>query len=133
LPITFGPVSVGPITFSLYWMLLGLTLTVLGLHGFYLGALARVLFDYKGRITQRWLRLYSYTRSVLLSALAIIIGSILTVPLVSQYLRSGLRLPSNVALASHMAVTGLLFVMGGAMNFTFTLALHAAVANVKRR
>jgi glycosyltransferase involved in cell wall biosynthesis len=133
LPMTFGPVSLGPITFSLYWMLLGLSLSVLGLHGFYLGALTRVFFDYKGRITQRWLRLYSYTRSVLLSALAIIIGSTLAMPLVSQYLRSGLRLPSNVAPASHMAVTGLLFVMSGAMNFTFTLALHAAVANVKRR
>jgi glycosyltransferase involved in cell wall biosynthesis len=133
LPMTFGPVSVGPITFSLYWMLLGLSLAVLGLHGFYMGALARVFFDYSGRITQRWLRLYSYTRSVVLSALVIVTGAALSVPLVTQYLRSGLRLPENIALISHMAVTGLLFVMGGAMNFTFTLALHAAVANVKRR
>ncbi|HET8549530.1 MAG TPA: glycosyltransferase family 2 protein, partial [Bryobacteraceae bacterium] len=28
LPLTFGPVTVGPITFSLYWMLMGLTLSV---------------------------------------------------------------------------------------------------------
>jgi hypothetical protein len=67
-----------------------------------------------------------------LSALAIVVGVALAVPLVSAYLRSGLRLPGDVAPASHMAVTGLLFVMGGAMNFTFTLALHAAAANVKR-
>jgi hypothetical protein len=33
--------------------------------------------------------------------------------------------------ASHMAVTDLLLVIAGAMNFTFTLALHAAAANVK--
>jgi glycosyltransferase involved in cell wall biosynthesis len=133
LPMTFGPVTVGPITFSLYWMLLGLSLSVLGLHGFYMGALARVFFDYSGRITQRWVQRYRYTRSVVLSAVAIIVGAALAVPLVSQYLRYGLRLPGNVAPASHMAVTGLLFVMGGAMNFTFTLALHAAVANAKRR
>jgi len=133
LPMTFGPVSVGPITFSLYWMLLGLSLSVLGLHGFYVGALARVFFDYNGNTTRRWLRMFSYTRSVVLSALAVVAGGALAMPLVLQYLRSGLRLPGDVAPASHMAVTGLLLVMTGAMNFTFTLALHAAVANVKRR
>ena len=30
--------NIGPITFSLNWMLLGLTLSVLGLHGFYVGS-----------------------------------------------------------------------------------------------
>lgn len=133
LPMTFGPVSVGPVTFSLYWMLLGLSLSVLGLHGFYMGALARVFFDYNGKITLRFLQMFSYTRSVVLSAFAIFVGAALDMPLVSQYLRSGLNLPGDVAPASHMAVTGLLLVMGGAMNFTFTLALHAAAANVKRR
>ncbi len=133
LPMTFGPVTVGPITFSLYWMLLGLSLSVLGLHGFYVGALARVFFDYSGNTTRRWLSTFSYTRSVVLSALAVVAGGALAMPLVLQYLRSGLRLPGDVVSASHMAVTGLLFAMAGAMNFTFTLALHAAVANVKRR
>jgi glycosyltransferase involved in cell wall biosynthesis len=133
LPMTLGPVSIGPITFSLYWMLLGLSLSVLGLHGFYLGALARVFFDYKGRLTRRWLQAFSYTRSVVVSAVAAVIGCALATPMVSQYLRSGLRLPVNIGPVSHMAVTGLLFVMTGAMNFTFTLALHAAVANIKER
>jgi len=114
-------------------MLLGLSLSVLGLHGFYMGALARVFFDYSGQITRRFLRMFSYTRSVVLSAVAVVVGAALAVPLVSQYLRSGLRLHGNVALTSHMAVTGLLLVMGGTMNFTFTLALHAAAANVQRR
>jgi hypothetical protein len=43
LLMTFGSVSLGPVTFSLYWMLLGLSLSVLGLHRFYVGLLARVL------------------------------------------------------------------------------------------
>lgn len=133
LPTTFGPVSIGPITFSLYWMLLGLTLSVLGLHGFYVGSLARVFLDYSGKVTQRWLRAFSYSRSVIASALAVLAGTALAVPLVHQYLRSGLRLPGDVQRPSHMAVTGLLFVIAGFMNFTFTLALHAAAANVKRR
>jgi len=88
--MTFGPVSIGPIAFSLYWMLLGLSLAVLGRHGFYMSALARVFFDYSGRIMKRWLRLYSYTRSVVLGALAMVAGAALAVPLVTQCLRSGL-------------------------------------------
>ena len=38
----------GPITFSLNWMFLGLTLSVLGLHGLYMGSLTRIFFDYDG-------------------------------------------------------------------------------------
>jgi len=133
LPMTFGPLAVGPITFSLYWMLLGLTLSVLGLHGFYVGCLARIFLDYSGESTRRWLRTFSYTRSVVISALAFLAGAALAAPLVYQYLHFGLRLPGDVFPANHLAVTGLLFVIGGCMNFTFTLALHAAAANVKHR
>jgi glycosyltransferase involved in cell wall biosynthesis len=131
LPMTFGSVSLGPVTFSLYWMLLGLSLSVLGLHGFYVGSLARVFFDYSGNLTRRWLGMFSYTRSVVLSGLAVVAGVALTTPLIYQYFHSGLHLPGNVTSASHMAVTGLLLVIAGAMNFTFTLALHAAAANIK--
>jgi glycosyltransferase involved in cell wall biosynthesis len=133
LPMTFGAVQVGPITFSLYWMLLGLTISVLGLHGFYVGALARVFFDYSGEVRRRWLQAFSYTRSVVVSTLAVVAGIGLATPLIYQYLHSGLRLPSNVSTASHMAVTGLLCIVAGAMNFTFTLALHAAAANVRHK
>jgi glycosyltransferase involved in cell wall biosynthesis len=133
VPMSFGAVRLGPITFSLYWMLLGLTLFVLGLHGFYVGALVRILFDYSGRRTERWLRRFSYTRSVMLSAVAVALGSVLAGPLVSAYLGAGFRLPVNVFPANHMAVSGLLFVIGGLMNFTFTLALHAVAGNVRRR
>jgi hypothetical protein len=133
LPMSFGPVQAGPITFSLYWMLLGLTLSVLGLHGFYVGALARIFFDYSGDRTRRWLRRFSYTRSVLLSVAAVASGASLAAPLVLRYWYSGFRLGGDVFPANHMAVSGLLFVIGGFMNFTFTLALHAAAANLRRK
>jgi glycosyltransferase involved in cell wall biosynthesis len=134
LPMAVGPVRLGPITFSLYWMLLGLTLSVLGLHGIYVGALARIFFDYGGRITRRWLRMFSYTRSVVLSAAAVGVGVVLATPLISQYLRAGLRLSNDAVFpANHLAVVALLFIIAGSMNFTFTLALHAAAANVKRK
>ncbi len=132
LPLTFGPVHVGTLNLSLHWMLFGLTVSVLGLHGFYVGSLARVLFDYSGAVTKQWLRMFSYTRSVLLSAGAVAAGLALGAPLVIYYLRAGLRLDEDIFPLDYTAVTGLLCVIAGFMNFTFTLALHAAAANVKR-
>jgi glycosyltransferase involved in cell wall biosynthesis len=132
LPMSLGPLRAGPITFSLYWMLLGLTLSILGLHGVYVGALAKIIFDYSGVSTTRWLSVFSYTRSVILSALALAGGAVLALPLAVTYVRSGLQL-SGVLVESHLAVVGLMLVIGGAMTFTFTLALHAVAANVRRR
>jgi len=133
LPLSRGPVRVGPVTFSLHWMLFGLTLCVLGLHGFYVGALARIFYDYSGEIKRSWLAKFSYTRSVVLSAVAVGAGCGLAAPLVFWYVRSGFRLTDDVFPTTHLAVTGLLLVIGGFMNFTFTLALHAAAANVRRQ
>jgi glycosyltransferase involved in cell wall biosynthesis len=132
LPLTFGPVQLGSVNFSLHWMLFGLTLSVVGLHGFYVGSLARILFDYGGGVTKRWLRMFRYTRSVLLSAGAVVLGIALGAPLVIYYVRAGLRLHEDIVPMNYTAVTGLLFIIAGFMNFTFTLALHAAAANVKR-
>jgi len=132
LPLSRGPVRVGPIAFSLHWMLLGLTLCVLGLHGFYGGALARVFLDYSGETRRRWLRIFSYTQSVVLSAVAVTVGAGLAAPLLFWYIRAGFRLTEDVFPTTHLAVTGLLLVIAGFMNFTFTLALHAAAANLRR-
>jgi glycosyltransferase involved in cell wall biosynthesis len=74
LPLSFGAITVGPITFSIHWMLLGLTLTTLGLQCVYLGAIAQVFFDYSGVITRRWLRLFPYTRSVFAAAAMFLVG-----------------------------------------------------------
>ena len=132
LPLTFGPVQVSSVNFSLHWMLFGIAVSVLGLHGFYVGSLARILFDYNGKVTKKWLRAFSYTRSVLVSAAAVGVGLSMGAPLVVYYIRSGLRLHQDIVPLNYTAVTGLLFIIAGFMNFTFTLALHAATANVKR-
>jgi hypothetical protein len=133
LPLAFGPMTIGPISLSLDWMLLGLTLSVLGLHGFYLGSLARMFFDYTGEATRRLLTMFSYTRSVALSAAAGITGVAMAVPLIREYLYSGKSLTTETLSSTHLAVAGLLFLVAGLMNFTFTLALHAASVIVRRK
>jgi glycosyltransferase involved in cell wall biosynthesis len=133
IPMSFGPVKIGAVSFSLYWMLLGLTLSVLGLHGFYLGGLARIFLDYNGHTSKRWFRLFSYTRSALLSGFAVVLGAALVMPLVHEYLTNGLTLPYEPGKFSHLAITGLLLIIAGLMTFTFTLVLHAAAVSLKRR
>src|SRR5262249_24899937 len=63
IPLANGPVTVGPITFSLHWMLAGLALTIFGLQCFYCGCVAQVLYDYSGSATKKWLRIFNYNRS----------------------------------------------------------------------
>jgi glycosyltransferase involved in cell wall biosynthesis len=126
LPLTFGPIRLGPITFSLYWMLSGFTATLLGLNGVYLGCVARILYDFTGASRQRLLRWFPYTRTALISAALWLAGVALTVPLIVLYVRDGLVLPVGVRLESYQAVTGLLLIITGFSTFVFTLLLHAA-------
>jgi glycosyltransferase involved in cell wall biosynthesis len=124
LPLTFGPLTVGPIHFSLYWMLLGLTLAVVGLQSFYVGCLAKVLHDYTGSARRRWLGAFPYTRTVLLSAAAFVVGFTLDVVLLVDYLRSSLSLSPSDRIP-YLGVLGLLLLIGSFLTFGFNLLLHA--------
>lgn len=126
LAVMFGPITLGPVTFSLYWMLMGVTLAILGLQSFYLGCLAQVLNDLTGAARRRWTNLFRYTRSMGMSASALLFGVVAVTPLLRAYLHFGLSLPHEVPLASHLAISGLFFIIAGFMNFGFTLVIHAA-------
>ena len=132
LPLSFGPVSLGPYTFSLYWMLFGMTLSVAGLQSFYLGCLAQLFHDYSGRARARWLRIFSYNRSVAASGILGVLGLGCLTPLVAQYFSYGLTLSGRIGFPNHLAILGLLLLIGGFANFIFTLALHSATMSLKR-
>ena len=126
LPLTFGSIRIGAVTFSLYWMLAGFTVTLVGLQCVYLGCLARVLYDFTGATRRRLHAIFPYTRMTLLSAAGVAIGIVLTLPLVASYVQNGLSLPERVGVMNYQAVTGLLLVIAGFWTFVFTLLLHAA-------
>jgi hypothetical protein len=132
LPLSFGPVTVGPVTFSLHWMLLGLTLGTLGLQSAYLGILAQVFFDYSGDRTKLWFARFPYTRTVLIAAAAFGTGLTLTGSLFVYYVRHGLRLAADLGI-NYLAVTGLFLMIVGFVTFTFTLLLHSTAVVVWRR
>jgi glycosyltransferase involved in cell wall biosynthesis len=126
VPLTFGPVTIGPVVLSLYWMLFGVTLTVLGLQSFYLGCIVQVLHDYTGAATRRWLSVFRYTRTMAIVAAMFIVGVGLAVGLIVDYVGSGLRLTLSHDHQTYLAVTGLLLVITSFMTFASTLLIHAA-------
>ncbi len=132
LPQAWGPVSVGNITFSLHWMLLGVSLTILGLLSLFLGIVMHLLFDYSGERTKRWLAHFKYNRAVPLSIAGFAGGLAMGVPLARQYVAAGYSLPT-LGPESHLAVLGLLLMIASFMTFTFTLVLHATQVAVRRR
>jgi glycosyltransferase involved in cell wall biosynthesis len=132
LPLTMGPVELGPLSFSLHWMLFGLTLATLGLQSTYMGILAQIFFDYSGEISKRWLRRIPYDRTVGLAVALFLVGVALGATMIVSYVRHGLRLPVESPV-NYMGVTGVLFMIVGFTTFTFTLLLHATSAVVWRK
>jgi glycosyltransferase involved in cell wall biosynthesis len=132
LPLSAGSIAIGPITFSLYWMLLGMTLTLTGLQSFLLGCIAQVLFDYRGRARDRWLAVFPYTRSVIVAAVMGLAGLACVVPLILYYLSHHERLGVPASVQDRLGVVGLMLIMIGFSLFTFTLVLHGAAISTGR-
>jgi glycosyltransferase involved in cell wall biosynthesis len=125
VPLAFGPVTIGSITFSLYWMLLGAVFTILGLQSVLLGCIAQVLYDYTGRARRRWVRTFRYTRTVVLAGVTFVAGAALSTPLIVEYVTNDWSLPGGIEATGHLAVLGLVAMISSFMAFTNTLLLHA--------
>lgn len=126
LPLTAGPITIGAVSLSLYWMLIGMTITIIGLQAFLLGCIAQVLFDYSGRATARWLAVFSYTRTMIVAGLTACAGVGCGIPLLVYYVshHGGLSLAASVQ--DGLGVTGLMLMAIAFTLFSFTLVLHGA-------
>ncbi|HTQ05960.1 MAG TPA: glycosyltransferase family 2 protein [Polyangiaceae bacterium] len=134
LPLSFGPITLGPVTLSLHWMLLGMSLALLGLQCIYMGILSQVFFDYSGEVTAKWFRRFRYTRAVVASGIVFATGFLCELLLVRTYFRLGLHLPGmEDGPLNHLGFTGLMLMIAGFMSFTFTLILHATAVAVRKR
>lgn len=132
LPLSLGPLRLGPVVFSFHWQLFGLTLTTLGLQCIYMGVLAQIFFDYSGAITARWIRRFPYTRTVAIAAAAFTLGLGLAAALLVYYVRHHFQLTLDAS-AAYLGVTGVTLMIAAFNTFTFTLLLHATKAAVWRK
>lgn len=117
-----GPVTIGNIGFSLYWMLFGVTCTTLGYSSVQIGILARVMHRLRPLFVTRALRFVTYDRGMIVAAVAVALGVVLLGTLVYRYVNLGLRLEA----ISHPAILGLLLIILGFQTFCFTLLMEMA-------
>lgn len=117
-----GPFQVGPIVFSLYWMLLGVTLTTLGYSCVQIGLLSRMMHGLRPGIVRPVQRILSYDRGMLLAGISTFAGVCLTAVLVWRYVQQGWKLES----LSYSAILGLLLIILGFQTFGFTLLMEMA-------
>lgn len=122
LGLAAGPIRIGNIGFSLYWMLLGVTCTTLGYSSIQIGILARVMHRLRPHFVQRVQKVLTYDRGMLVSAGFMLVGLMLLGGLVYHYLKLGL----NLEAISHPAILGLLLVILGFQTFCFTLLMEMA-------
>ena len=125
LPLSFGDVTIGTVTFSLLTMLVGVTFAVIGLQSIYFGCLAHVFLDYGGGMRERWRRIFSYTKMMVISASLFVVGLALDIALLVTFLSHDLSLPDPSATINHLGVPGLMLMIVGFSTFCFTLLLHA--------
>jgi hypothetical protein len=133
VPAGLGPATLGPVTLSLHWQMLGMALFALGLQSFYLGCVAQTLYGHSEAERRRWPQRFPYTPTVLVSAALFALGVALASPLVLLYLRHGLVLDSvGIGWQNHLAVLGLMAIIAGFVTFTFTLIVHAVALYGRR-
>lgn len=122
LGLAAGPIRIGNIGFSLYWMLLGVTCATLGYSSIQIGILARVMHGLRPRFVKPVQEILTYDRGMIASGCLTVGGLILLGHLVYRYLNLGL----NLEAISHPAILGLLLVILGFQTFCFTLLMEMA-------
>jgi hypothetical protein len=120
--LAMGPVTVGGVGFSLYWLLFGVTCVTLGYSSIQIGVLARVMHGLRPKSLKRLRQVLSYDRGMLISAGCVVVGIGLLSALVYRYLNSDFKLFE----ISHPAIFGLLLIIVGFQTFCFTLLLEMA-------
>jgi len=115
-----GPMSIGPIEFNFYWMLLGLTSATLGYGFIQVGVAAQMMHGLRPVLSKNLQNILSYNRGFAIAGLSIVSGLICVYTLVKEYLNNSYRLSG----ISSTAILGLFLIIIGFQTFCFTLMLE---------
>jgi hypothetical protein len=115
-----GGYSVGPLGLDLHWMLLSMTLAVLGYSSFQIGMLARLHHQLRMGVEMAFAKAYSYDRGMIAAAILMFAGLVLDARLLAQYVEAGFRLND----ISYYGVFGLFLIIVGFQTFGFTLLIE---------
>ena len=133
LPLAFGPITLGPVTLSIFWMLLGLVLSVFGLQCVFIGILSQIFFDYNGKRVRKYAFRFQYNRVTGLSVIAFLAGFFMEVVFLSSYIGNGFALSLVNRRVLHGAMFGIFLMIMGFMTFAFTLILNGYLLSQKSK
>lgn len=125
LPLSLGPITIGHVVFNLYWMLLGVAMSLAGLNIFFFGCLAQMFCDYSGAARRRWQRIFNYDSSTIASLGIFAVGFALCLALAIIYIERNFTLPKPTSTIDHLGVIGVLLASIGISTFCFTLVVQA--------
>lgn len=127
-----GPLTLGAITFSNGFMMLGLTLLVLGLSCMQMGLLVESFSDfarfYQSQTIRRLKRYLTYTKGMLLGVSSTVIGIVLSSTLVFQWIAQGYKLeviPCHAVLGVFLAIAGVQTVLFNLVYQIFQLTVDS--------
>ena len=122
LMLATGPITIGGLGFSLYWLLFGVTCVTLGYSSIQIGVLARVVHGLRPHSFDRLRKGLTYNRGMLIAGSCVLVGLVLLSALVYRYFHFHFQLHE----ISHPAIFGLLLIIVGFQTFCFTLLLEMA-------
>jgi glycosyltransferase involved in cell wall biosynthesis len=125
LCLSAGPVTLNGVTLSLNAMMVGLFMSVVGLQMVLVGAIAQSLYDQTGRKRQRWTRMFTYNRTVVLAAGVFVLGLILAGRFAEAFVESGYKVDASLGAINHQAVLGLFLMIGAILVFVAMLVIQA--------
>jgi glycosyltransferase involved in cell wall biosynthesis len=122
--LSFGTITVAGITLSINSMLLALLASLLGLQLILVGALAQALYDGTGRKRDRWLSIFSYTRTTVAMAAVFAVGSTFLLRFMVAFFEHG-SFDKILIESNHQAIFGLFLMVGSVLVFISMLLIHA--------
>jgi hypothetical protein len=111
-------------------MLLSLFLSIAGLQLCLFGIIAQSIYDGTGRIRRRWLALFDYTRTFLVSAAFFAAGAVLIGRFVVAFAREGYQMIDALTGLNHQAIFGLFLAVASILTFGSMLLIQAVARYV---
>ncbi len=128
LCVAFGPFTLWRLKFSLYWLLFGVFLTIIGYSAVQMGILSRVICNFMPEREALYKRLFAYNRGVVLGVFLFLDGLPSLIQLIAEYVTNNF----NLTAISNEAVLGLLLITLGFQTFTFTLLFNLLISKKER-
>jgi hypothetical protein len=111
-------------------MLLSLFLSIVGLQLCLFGIIAQSIYDGTGIIRRRWLVLFDYTRTFLISAAFFAAGAALIGRFVIAFAHEGYQMTDALTGLNHQAIFGLFLAVAGTLTFGSMLLIQAVARYV---